>query len=436
MINRLILAAVARFPKPDFESGYEYPDIQHIVPMEHLWNAIDIVLLVLLMGIVAWAIHKKESRQAVFSVSIISVLYFGFFRSGCVCSVGSIQNIVLALNDPGYHLPWYVLLIFILPIIFTFLFGRVFCAGVCPLGAIQEIVNVKNFRISRAISQALSIIPWIYLGFAILYAATRSQFIICQFDPFIGIFRMGGDWGMIVFGILLLLLSTVVARPFCQFLCPYGALLSLFGKVAVKKMEVTRKGCINCTLCHNSCPVDALRPPYANKQTEDRTQGVKRLLLYLVILPLLTLGGALLVGSNSDNLSMANKDVYLYEQLMKQEKASAGASSDIESTGTTDVESTGNGSDTEASEAEEEVPMEVIAFNAMGKSIDELAEKVEGIKRQFSIYAYLIGALIGFVIGIKLINLSLKRTRKTYQIDHSACVACGKCFDYCPQNSK
>lgn len=415
MINRLILAAVARFPKPDFESGYEYPDIQHIVPMEQMWNIIDIVLLVLLMGIVAWAIHKKESRKAVFSVSIISVLYFGFFRSGCVCSVGSIQNVVLALNDSGYHLPWYVLLIFILPIIFTFLFGRVFCAGVCPLGAIQEIVNVKNFRISRAVSLALGIIPWIYLGFAILYAATRSQFIICQFDPFIGIFRMGGDWGMIVFGILLLLLSTVVARPFCQFLCPYGALLSIFGKVAVKKMDVTQKGCINCALCHNSCPVDALRPPYDNKLTEDRTKGVKRLLLYLVILPLLTLGGALLVGSNSDNLSRANKDVYLYELLLKD------TSTSVEGTGT---------------EANEEVSMEVVAFNAMGKSIDELAEKVEGIKHQFSIYAYLVGALIGFVIGIKLINLSLKRTRKTYQIDYSACVACGKCFDYCPQNKQ
>lgn len=402
----LLLAGVARFPKPDFESGYEYPDIKHIVPMEQLWSIVDIVLMVLMMGIVAWAIHKKESRKAIFSVSIISVLYFGFFRSGCVCSVGSIQNVVLALCDPSYHLPWYVLLLFILPIVFTFLFGRVFCAAVCPLGALQEIVNIKNFRISRAVSQALSIIPWIYLGFAILYAATRSQFIICQFDPFIGIFRMGGDWGMIVFGILLLLLSTIVARPFCQFLCPYGALLSIFGKVAIKKMEVTQKGCINCTLCHNSCPVDALRPPYANKQTEDRIQGVKRLLLYLVILPLLTLSGALLVGTNSDNLSKANKDVYLYELLQNQ-----------------------------VDNGEVDAPMEVVAFNAMGKSMDELTEKVDDIKDQFKIYSYFIGAMIGFVIGLKLISLSLKRTRSTYQIDHSACVACGKCFDYCPQRS-
>ena len=98
--------AVARFPKPDFESGYEYPDIKHPVPMELMWNILDIVLLVAMMGIVAWAIHKKESRKAIFSISIVSVLYFGFFRSGCVCSVGAIQNLVLALSDSSYHLPW------------------------------------------------------------------------------------------------------------------------------------------------------------------------------------------------------------------------------------------------------------------------------------------------------------------------------------------
>lgn len=407
MLGVIPAFAVARFPKPDFESGYEYPDIQHPVPFEQFLNILDIVLLTAMMGIVAWAIHKKESRKAIFSVSIISVLYFGFYRNGCVCSVGSIQNVILALADPTYNLPWVVLLLFLLPIIFTLLFGRVFCAGVCPLGALQEIVNIKNFRISRAVSQALSVIPWIYLGFAILYAATRSQFIICQFDPFIGIFRFGGDLGMIIFGVILLLLSTVVARPFCQFLCPYGALLSVFGQFSARKMEVTKKGCINCTLCHNSCPVDALRPPYANKMKEDRSAGVKRLLLYFIMLPLLTAAGALLLGTNSDNLSQANKDVYLYTLLQMQE-----------------------------ADPEMEMPKEVVAFHEMGRSMDELAEKVEGIKEEFRLYAYLVGAMIGFVIGMKLINLSVKRTRKTYEIDHSACVACGKCFDYCPQNIK
>lgn len=396
-----------RFPKPDFESGYQYPDIVHPVPSELLWNVLDIVLLVGMMSLVAWAIHKRRDRKIILGVSIVSVFYYGFFRSGCVCSVGSIQNVALALADSSYHMPWFVTLIFLLPILFTFLFGRVFCAGVCPLGALQEVVNVRNFRLSRSVATALSIIPWIYLAFALMYAATRSQFIICRFDPFIGIFRLGGDLGMLIFGIALLFMSVFVGRPFCRFLCPYGALLSIFGSVSIKKMEVTGSGCINCALCHNSCPVDALRPPYSNPQHEERMQGVKRLLAYIVLLPLITLVCSFLVGQSSEMLSLANRDVYLYEMLQAEELQS---------------------SDT--------VPLEVNVFNAMGGSTEELAQRIDVVKNRFWWLAHMAGALIGFVIGCKLIQLSTKRTRKTYEIEHAQCVACGRCFNYCPQNRK
>ena len=160
--------AVARFPKPDFTSGYQYPDIVHGAPYELLWNVLDVVLLCGMMMLVVWAAYRKRRRAVIWSMSAVSVLYFGFFRSGCVCSVGSIQNVVTAAVDSNYHLPWYVLLVFLLPIVFALLFGRVFCAGVCPLGALQELVNVRNFRLSRAVSATLSVIPWIYLAFTIL----------------------------------------------------------------------------------------------------------------------------------------------------------------------------------------------------------------------------------------------------------------------------
>ena len=160
------ILGVARFPKPDFTSGYQYPEIIHGMPWETFWSWLDVVLLLGMMCIVAWAVHRKPSRRILFSVSIVSVLYFGFFRTGCVCSVGSIQNVVLALADSSYKLPFVVLLLFLLPLVFTLFFGRVFCAGVCPMGALQELVNVRNFRISRAVASALSFFPWIYLGFA------------------------------------------------------------------------------------------------------------------------------------------------------------------------------------------------------------------------------------------------------------------------------
>ena len=397
--------AVARFPKPDFTSGYQYPDIVHGAPNELFWNMLDVVLLIGMMGLVVWAAYRRRGRAIILSMSLVSVLYFGFFRSGCVCSVGSIQNVVTAAVDPDYHLPWYVLLVFLLPILFALLFGRVFCSGVCPLGALQELINVRNFRLSRAVSATLSMIPWVYLAFTILYAATRSQFLICRLDPFIGIFRLGGDLGVMSFGIMLLVMSIFMGRPFCQFLCPYGALLSVFSALSWKKLEITGKGCINCALCGVSCPVDAIRAPQSSRTKEERRRGVKRVILFAILLPILTVVGSVLVGTQSDALSLAHKDVYLYELLQRQE-----------------------------ANPELDEPLEVETFHALGGDMEELKAKVDDIRGDYQFYAYLIGALIGFVIGFKLLKLSLKRGRKTYEIDMARCTMCGKCFNYCPQN--
>ncbi|WP_430809514.1 MULTISPECIES: 4Fe-4S binding protein [unclassified Carboxylicivirga] len=411
LLATLFLAATSgaqnlnRFPKPDFESGYQYPDTHYALPNEQLWLYIDIFLLVALMSYVAWAILKKQRRKPIIWVSFLSIAYFGFFRSGCVCSIGSIQNVALAFADSAYIIPVSVFLFFMLPIAFAFLFGRVFCAGVCPFGALQELVNIRNYRLSRAVTAVLGVIPWLYLIFALLYAVTRTSFIICLYDPFIGIFRLGGDFGLIVFGSLLLLAAIFTGRPFCRFLCPYGALLSLFSKVSIWKIQITKKDCINCDLCHNACPVDAIKSPYENKVKEERMQGVKRLLMYFLFLPLIVITSAFVLRQFSPQLSKAHKDVKLYDMVMEQER-----------------------------NPQDLISVELEAFYIDGGNIEALQEKVRVVKQEFEFFGTIAGALIGLVLGLSLINLSLKRSRKTYEIEHGDCVACGRCFSYCPQN--
>jgi len=394
-----------RFPKPDFESGYKYPVHQFIIPNEQAWVWIDIAILVLLMSFVAMAVIKKGVRWPVISVSLFSVAYFGFFRKGCVCSIGSVQNVALALVDPAYSIPLVVLLMFILPILFALFFGRVFCAGVCPFGALQELVNVKNYKLSKTVTNVLGLIPWIYLILALLFAVTNSAFIICRYDPFVGIFRLGGDVGLIVFGTLLLIASIFTGRPFCRFICPYGAILSLFSSVSFWRIELTKKQCINCELCHNACPVDAIKPPYDNKVKESRLKGVKRIINYFVILPLMIVAGAILMRSVSSDLSRVNKDVKLYDMVMLHE-----------------------------ADPQDVLSIDLEAFYGQGDSVENLTEKYDIIQVEFQLYSTLSGALIGLVMGITLINLSVKRTRKQYGIAHKDCVACGRCFSYCPQN--
>ena len=395
-----------RFPQPDFESGYIYPEHHFTIPNEALWSYIDIAILVLLMSFVAWAVIKKQVRWPVTLASIISVAYFGFFRNGCVCSIGAIQNVALTLTSNSYSIPLYVLLMFVLPIVFTLFFGRVFCAGVCPLGALQELVNIKNYKLSKAVTSVLSIFPWIYLGFAILFAVTNSRFIICRFDPFVGFFRLGGELPLILFGALLLIISIFTGRPFCRFICPYGALLSLFSRISFRRVKMTNRECINCQLCHNACPVDAIKPPYENKVKERRSKGVYRILRYIVFLPLMVVTGVVVMYALSDRFSKVNKEVRLYSMVIQNEAQPQVIQS-----------------------------LELQAFYGEEKTVEELAAQVVEIKKAFRFWSGVVGAFFGLVITLTLINLSVKRTRRQYEINDADCVSCGRCFKYCPQNS-
>jgi len=214
-----------RFPKPDFQTDYTRPDLLTPPPRAQALEYLDLIALVAALTLATYFAHRLRSRRKLFILMALCLAYFGFFRKGCVCSVGAVQNIGLALFDPAYAIPLTVILFFLLPLVFALFFGRTFCAAVCPLGAVQDVMVLKPSRVPAWLAEVLGIVPYLYLGLAVLFAATGAGFIICRYDPFIGFFRFGASFNMILFGASILLLGTVVARPYCRFLCPYGVLL-------------------------------------------------------------------------------------------------------------------------------------------------------------------------------------------------------------------
>ncbi|MEG2204552.1 MAG: 4Fe-4S binding protein, partial [Oscillospiraceae bacterium] len=56
--------------------------------------------------------------------------------------------------------------------------------------------------------------------------------------------------------IALLLLSVVVYRPFCRYLCPLGAIYGLLNPVSLTRFSIDPTACTACGACQRACKLD------------------------------------------------------------------------------------------------------------------------------------------------------------------------------------
>lgn len=396
--------AVQRFPKPEFESGHTQPPTLTPNPDAYWLDILDVVVLAGALSLISWMILKKRSRNGVFWITLFSVLYFGFFREGCICSIGAIQNVTLALFNPEYSIPVTVILFFVLPLLYTLLFGRTFCAGVCPLGALQDLVALKPMSIKLWLEKVLGVIPFIYLGLAILYAATSTDFIICRYDPFVGFFRIDATFMMFAIGGIFLLVGVFIARPYCRFLCPYGALLNIVSRFSWKHMTITPAECIQCRLCEDSCPFNAIEKPVQLKERESRKIAVRRYIILLGIVPFLILAGGFAGSKFHERLGLVHPKVKLAWEMQQGTNY-----------GETDQEA-----------------FEITAFKGTGQTLDELYVEATEKLDEFYIGGWILGGFVGLVLGLTLLGLSVFRYKEDYTPNQGTCLSCGRCMDYCP----
>jgi len=136
--------------------------------------------------------------------------------------------------------------------ILEMVFGNIYCGYICPFGAAQELLSyVIPDRFRRPLSiERMQIAR--FLKYVILFVLILAFFIsrnktTLSTDPLITVFsyrfftsglslpRVNWQSLGLLISVMILIGSVLYRRFWCRYLCPAGAFLSLFNKVAILK---------------------------------------------------------------------------------------------------------------------------------------------------------------------------------------------------------
>lgn len=196
------------------------------------------------------------------------------------CPLGALQNAVAA---SGQRAPAYVLGILLL---YGLLLGRTVCGWLCPVGLLQEVIyKLPTPKIRKSnVTRGLSMLKYFILAalvFAVPFWYSYQKLPLPAFCKYvcpagtlggaIPLLLHPGNRGMLnALGVLftskfvilvaILLLCVFLFRAFCRFLCPLGALYSLFSRVSVLGVKTDKAKCTHCSVCLNVCKLDVRYP--------------------------------------------------------------------------------------------------------------------------------------------------------------------------------
>ena len=170
-------------------------------------------------------------------------------------------------------------------------FGALFCGWLCPLGSVQEWVWKLGSRLGlngkrgaasslpdavlsagRKAAAVLPLLRYFTLVFIVFVTYRSFNLVFSNIDPYYALFHVWTGTALpaavAVLGAVLAA-SLFVYRPWCRFLCPFGAVQGFAGKFAPFSIRRNIDLCTDCKACDRVC-LSGVKPSAALKVSDTR----------------------------------------------------------------------------------------------------------------------------------------------------------------------
>lgn len=242
--------------------------------------------------------HMKKIRVIIslFFLLFLTLFFLGFtgiFPENFIKGVVSLQFIPSILKF--FKIFSWVAAGFVVVLILTLLFGRVYCSTICPLGILQDVISYLSKKTKiRKKYKYLKAINWLrysFLGLALIFLLSGSILVIALLDPYSLFGRIISDifrplllegnnllagllnhfdvYAMykidlvslhievliipIIFLGLIIWMSLKKGRLYCNTICPVGTFLGFLSKYSLFKIKLDTNTCTRCGLCESVC---------------------------------------------------------------------------------------------------------------------------------------------------------------------------------------
>ena len=242
-----------------------------------------------------WKRHRMQALWALLSNSYLAgfiqgKIYKGPIKKLCVpglncyscpgalgaCPIGALQAVIGSWN---FKFAFYVagFLMFIGAMV-----GRFACGWLCPFGLIQDLLHkvpfpkkIGTFNSDRMLRKLKYVIFLVFVLLLPLFlvdvlgqGAPYFCKLICPAGTLEGgiplvllnkTMRSALGWLYVWKNVLLVItvmVSMIIYRPFCKYICPLGAVYSVFNPIAVFRYRVDKDKCVDCGACSRVCKMN------------------------------------------------------------------------------------------------------------------------------------------------------------------------------------